>query len=55
MTDEPRNRGGSALTCSNPDCGCRLTIEQPCPHGDAYLCACGHLFRFDDSATADRS
>ena len=38
------NEAGTVLTCSNPDCDCRLRIEQPCPHGDAYTCACGHPF-----------
>jgi hypothetical protein len=31
---------GSVLTCTNRDCGCRLRIEEPCPHGDT--CACAH-------------
>lgn len=33
---------GTTLTCTNPDCGCELTIVRPCPHGDTYTCACGH-------------
>ena len=36
------NEAGTVLTCTNPDCGCLLRIEQPCPHGDTYTCACGH-------------
>ena len=36
------NEAGTTLTCSNADCGCQLKIEQPCPHGDTYTCACGH-------------
>ncbi len=35
------------LTCSNDDCGCQLRIEQPCPHGDVFTCACGHRFVSD--------
>jgi metallothionein len=38
------NQAGTVLTCSNDDCGCRLRIEEPCPHGDEYRCACGHPF-----------
>lgn len=38
------NEAGTVLSCSNDDCGCRLTIEVPCPHGDTYKCACGHDF-----------
>jgi len=38
------NEAGIILTCTNPECGCRLRIEEPCPHGDAYTCACGHPF-----------
>jgi hypothetical protein len=38
MANEP----GVTLTCTNESCGCRLRIEQPCPHGDTYTCACGH-------------
>jgi hypothetical protein len=33
---------GTRLTCDNPDCDCLLTVERPCPHGDAYVCGCGH-------------
>ena len=40
MTDH--NEAGALLSCSNEDCGCRLRIEEPCPHGDSYKCACGH-------------
>jgi metallothionein len=40
----PENSSGTILTCSNADCGCRLRIESPCPHGDTYRCACGHDF-----------
>jgi len=36
------NKTGSVLTCTNPECGCRLRIDEPCPHGDTYTCACGH-------------
>ena len=39
------NEAGTILTCTNSDCGCRLKIEQPCPHGDTYTCACGHEFQ----------
>jgi hypothetical protein len=39
------NEVGSTLTCTNDDCNCRLRIEQPCPHGDTYICACGHEMR----------
>jgi len=35
------NTTGTILTCPNPTCGCRLHIEQPCPHGTTYRCACG--------------
>jgi hypothetical protein len=31
----------TVLTCSNPECGCQIRIEVPCPHGDEYTCACG--------------
>lgn len=30
------------MTCTNPDCDCVLQIIEPCPHGSAYTCACGH-------------
>jgi hypothetical protein len=43
---------GTVLTCSNPDCGCRVTIEEPCPHGDTYTCACGHQFEAKGGGTA---
>lgn len=33
---------GTMLTCSDGDCGCRIQVLQPCPHGDTYTCACGH-------------
>jgi hypothetical protein len=33
---------GTVLTCTNAECGCRLQVQAPCPHGDAYTCACGH-------------
>ncbi len=36
------NETGTILSCSNPDCGCRLIIQTPCPHGETYICACGH-------------
>jgi hypothetical protein len=35
---------GTVLTCTNPDCGCRLQVQVPCPHGDDFTCACGHAF-----------
>jgi hypothetical protein len=38
------NAAGTRLTCTNSDCGCELTIVEPCPHGDTYTCACGHPF-----------
>ena len=38
------NLTGTILTCTNAECGCRLRIERPCPHGAAYTCACGHVF-----------
>ena len=41
----PETEPGTVLTCSNPNCGCRLRIEQPCPRGDTYSCACGHELR----------
>ena len=40
-----KNEAGTVLTCSNPDCGCELQINTPCPHGDTYSCACGHEMR----------
>ena len=36
------NEPGTVLTCTNDQCSCRLGIEEPCPHGDRYVCACGH-------------
>ncbi|HMJ77056.1 MAG TPA: hypothetical protein VK507_13855 [Iamia sp.] len=33
---------GTVLTCTNTECGCRLQVQEPCPHGDGYTCACGH-------------
>lgn len=33
---------GTVLRCSDPDCGCILRVEKPCPHGDDYTCACEH-------------
>jgi hypothetical protein len=39
-----RNEPGVVLTCTDPECTCRLVIESPCPHGDNYKCACGHDF-----------
>ncbi len=33
---------GTKLTCDKPDCDCLVTIDEPCPHGDDYRCACGH-------------
>lgn len=33
---------GTTLSCSDDDCGCRIQVLQPCPHGDTYTCACGH-------------
>jgi metallothionein len=47
------NEAGVELTCTNPDCGCRLRIEQPCPHGDQYTCACGHPLQSTDAPLAD--
>jgi hypothetical protein len=36
------NQAGTVLTCTNTECDCRLRIDKPCPHGDNYICACGH-------------
>ena len=47
------NETGTVLTCTNPECGCRLRIDEPCPHGDNYTCACGHAFT-DASTVAMR-
>lgn len=33
---------GTTLTCADENCGCRIEVVQPCPHGDSYTCACGH-------------
>lgn len=33
---------GTVLSCTDSDCGCRIQVQQPCPHGDGYTCACGH-------------
>lgn len=41
------------LTCTNEDCGCRLQIVAPCPHGDEYTCACGHPFSAMDGDRPD--
>ena len=35
---------GTILTCTNADCSCRLEVQEPCPHGDDFTCACGHAF-----------
>lgn len=48
------NKAGTVLTCANDDCGCRLRIEEPCPHGDTYTCACGHPFVASASGAADK-
>lgn len=45
------NEAGTTLTCDNEDCGCRLRIESPCPHGDSYTCACGHPLVDADAKT----
>jgi hypothetical protein len=44
MANEP----GTILSCTNESCGCRLRIEEPCPHGDEYTCACGHRLEARD-------
>jgi hypothetical protein len=49
----PNNQPGTILTCTNPECGCRLRIEAPCPHGDNYTCACGHPFVAAGNALTD--
>ncbi len=36
---------GMTMTCSNDECDCRLEVVQPCPHGDAFTCGCGHPLR----------
>lgn len=33
---------GSTLTCTNTDCPCSIVVQVPCPHGDDYVCGCGH-------------
>jgi hypothetical protein len=38
-------QSGTVLTCTNPDCPCEVEVRRPCPHGDTYTCACGHVFR----------
>lgn len=48
-----KNEAGTALTCSNPDCGCSLRIEKPCPHGDTYTCACGHQMKAEGEGDSD--
>ena len=41
---------GTALTCTDTECGCRLLVQVPCPHGEGYTCACGHdLVPADDA------
>ena len=42
--DTSQNQAGTVLTCTDESCGCQLTIDTPCPHGDTYRCACGHEF-----------
>ena len=44
------NQAGTVLTCTNPVCDSRVRIEEPCPHGDTYTCACGHRFEPADTA-----
>lgn len=45
------NEAGTLLTCTHPDCGCRVRIEVPCRcegAGDTYRCCCGaDLVRVD--------
>jgi len=38
------NETRTLLTCTNTEWEYRLRIEEPCPHGDAYTCGCGHAF-----------
>jgi hypothetical protein len=53
--DAADNTSGTVLTCTNDDCSCRLRIEEPCPHGSTYTCACGHPFEaVGAGAQADR-
>ncbi len=40
--EDSQNTAGTLLTCDNPECGCELQINTPCPHGTSYSCACGH-------------
>ena len=42
MIDAQQNVAGTRLTCTNPDCDCELEILTPCPHGNSYMCGCGH-------------
>jgi hypothetical protein len=45
---------GTVLTCTNTECGCRLQVQVPCPHGEGYTCACGHdLVPADDAGGGD--
>jgi hypothetical protein len=44
MISAEDNVTGTVLSCTNADCGCRLRIQDPCPHGVDYTCACGHPF-----------
>ena len=32
---------GTELTCTDEDCDCSLIVQNPCPHGNDYLCGCG--------------
>ena len=48
-----KNQSGTILTCSNADCPCRLRIDEPCPHGSSYTCACGHRFVEADTNLSD--
>ena len=47
------NEPGTTLTCTDDACGCELTIQKPCPHGDTYTCACGHPLKAADQDEAD--
>ncbi len=42
---------GTTLTCSDNDCGCRIKVLQPCPHGESYTCACGHALTPEGEST----
>jgi len=42
---------GTTLTCTNPECPCSLRVVQPCPHGDAFTCGCGHPLEALESAS----